>query len=90
MDRFPPCGKRKDFPPTVLAEFDYNVSNIAADSVIFPEIFYTGGVYDALGAVLGTEVRVKPTTGGYTAELRFTSPDDALALARRIGPRRVA
>jgi len=47
-------------------------------------------IADALGAVLGTEVRVKPTASGYSAELRFADPDEALALARRIGPRRVA
>jgi ParB family chromosome partitioning protein len=47
-------------------------------------------IADALGAVLGTEVRVKPTASGYSAELRFANPDEALALARRMGPRRVA
>ena len=47
-------------------------------------------ISDALGAVLGTEVRVKAGASGYTAELRFADPEEALALARRIGPRRVA
>src|SRR4051794_31413823 len=32
------------------------------------------GIADALGAVLGTEVRVKPAGTGYTAELRFADP----------------
>jgi hypothetical protein len=32
------------FPPTVLAEFDDKVTNVAADSPIFPTILYTGGV----------------------------------------------
>ena len=47
-------------------------------------------IADALGAVLGTEVVVRPAGTGYKAELRFEDPDEALALARRIGPRRVA
>jgi ParB family transcriptional regulator, chromosome partitioning protein len=47
-------------------------------------------IADALGAVLGTDVTVRPTTTGYRAELSFADPDEALDLARRIGPRRVA
>jgi len=47
-------------------------------------------IADALGAVLGTDITVKPTASGYRAELTFADPDEALALARRIGPRRVA
>lgn len=47
-------------------------------------------IADALGAVMGTEVRVHATAAGYRAELRFADPEEALALARRIGPRRVA
>jgi ParB family chromosome partitioning protein len=47
-------------------------------------------IADALGAVLGTEVTVRPAGTGYKVELRFADPDEALALARRIGPRRVA
>src|SRR3954454_1850794 len=47
-------------------------------------------IADALGAVMGTEVKVRPTAGGYRAELRFADPEEALALPRRIGPRRVA
>jgi ParB family chromosome partitioning protein len=47
-------------------------------------------IADALGAVMGTEVTVRPTAAGYRAELRFADPEQALALARRIGPRRVA
>ena len=39
----------------VLVEFDYQVSNVAADSRIFPSIFYTGGVVDGLGSVLGDQ-----------------------------------
>jgi ParB family transcriptional regulator, chromosome partitioning protein len=49
-----------------------------------------GVISDALGAVLGTEVRVRPSGTGYRVELRFADPEEALALARRIGPRRVA
>jgi ParB family chromosome partitioning protein len=47
-------------------------------------------ISDALGAVLGTEVRVRPGVSGYRVELSFADADEALALARRIGPRRVA
>jgi len=47
-------------------------------------------VSDALGAVLGTEVTVRPAGAGYRVELRFADAEEALALARRIGPRRVA
>jgi ParB family chromosome partitioning protein len=47
-------------------------------------------IADALRAVLGTDVTVRPTAGGYRAELSFTDPDEAIDLARRIGPRRVA
>jgi hypothetical protein len=43
------------FPSTQLAEFDYTVSNVAVASAIFPDILYTGGVYDGLGAVLGDQ-----------------------------------
>jgi ParB family transcriptional regulator, chromosome partitioning protein len=40
---------------------------------------------DALGAVLGADVRVKPGPGGaYRAELRFDSLDEALELAGRL------
>jgi ParB family chromosome partitioning protein len=47
-------------------------------------------IADALGAALGTEVRVRPGPGGYRAELTFADADEALTLARRITPRRVA
>jgi ParB family chromosome partitioning protein len=47
-------------------------------------------ISDALSAVLGTEVRVRAGASGYKAELSFADPEEALALARRIGPRRVA
>jgi ParB family chromosome partitioning protein len=47
-------------------------------------------ISDALGAVLGTVVRVRPGASGYKVELSFADPEEALALARRIGPRRVA
>jgi ParB family chromosome partitioning protein len=49
-----------------------------------------GAIADALGAVMGTEVKVRPTAAGYRAELSFDDVEEALALARRIGPRRVA
>jgi ParB family chromosome partitioning protein len=47
-------------------------------------------IADALGAVLGTDVSVRPAASGYRVELSFANPEEALALARRIGPRRVA
>ncbi len=43
-----------------------------------------GQIADALGAALGTEVRVKPRGTGYKVELAFESPDAALALAERV------
>ena len=48
-------------------------------------------ISDALGAVLGAEVRVRADRkGAYRAELRFDSLDEALALAQRLRPRAVA
>ncbi|MEO6497215.1 MAG: ParB/RepB/Spo0J family partition protein [Solirubrobacteraceae bacterium] len=47
-------------------------------------------ISDALGAVLGTEVRVRAVAKGYRVELSFADAEEALTLARRIGPRRVA
>src|SRR4051812_12994096 len=51
-----------------------------------------GRISDALGAALGTEVRVRPTASGtgYRAELDLASVDAALDLARRLRPRAVA
>jgi ParB family transcriptional regulator, chromosome partitioning protein len=47
-------------------------------------------IADALGAALGAEVEVKPTRdGGYRAEMRFATPDEALELARKLRPRAV-
>jgi ParB family chromosome partitioning protein len=40
---------------------------------------------DALGAALGTEVRVAPRGDGFKVTLGFESLDDALALAERLG-----
>jgi ParB family chromosome partitioning protein len=47
-------------------------------------------ISDALEAALGKDVQVRPIASGYRVELRFDDADDALALARRIGPRRAA
>jgi ParB family chromosome partitioning protein len=47
-------------------------------------------ISDALGAALGTDVRVRPRGTGYKVELAFDDPDEALALARRLRPRAVA
>jgi len=47
-------------------------------------------IADTLATLLGTEVKVRATTAGYRAELLFADAEEAVALARRIGPRRVA
>jgi len=47
-------------------------------------------ISEALAAVLGTEVRVRPRGTGYKVELAFEDVDEALALARRLRPRAVA
>jgi ParB family chromosome partitioning protein len=47
-------------------------------------------ISDAFGAVLGTEVRVKPRGAGYKVEISFDDAEEALALARRLRPRAVA
>jgi len=44
-------------------------------------------IADALGGALGIEVAVKPTAGGYRAELALGDLTDALELARRLRPR---
>jgi ParB family transcriptional regulator, chromosome partitioning protein len=44
----------------------------------------------ALGAALGTDVRVLPVGTGFKVELAFSSADEAVALARRLRPRAVA
>lgn len=43
-----------------------------------------GEIADALGAALGTEVRVRPRGTGYKVELSVASPEAAFALAGRI------
>jgi ParB family transcriptional regulator, chromosome partitioning protein len=48
-------------------------------------------IAEALGSVLGAEVRVKAKRkGGYRAELSFSTPEEAIELARRLRPRVVA
>jgi ParB family transcriptional regulator, chromosome partitioning protein len=42
-------------------------------------------IAEALGSVLETEVRVRAAGGGYRAELAFATPEEALALAERLG-----
>ena len=42
-------------------------------------------IADALGAALGADVRVRAIReGGYRAEIRFSSPEEALELAKRV------
>ena len=47
-------------------------------------------IADALGAALGAQVDVTPAAGGYRAALSFSSLEEALEFARRIGIRRAA
>jgi ParB family chromosome partitioning protein len=48
-------------------------------------------IAQALGEALGADVRVKAAReGGYRAELSFSTPEEAIELARRISPRPVA
>jgi ParB family transcriptional regulator, chromosome partitioning protein len=44
----------------------------------------------ALGAALGTDVRVRTSGTGFRVELAFESADEAVSLARRLRPRAVA
>ena len=45
-------------------------------------------ISEALGAAFGAEVQVRPTrNGGYSAQLSFEDPAEALELARRVGER---
>jgi ParB family chromosome partitioning protein len=43
-----------------------------------------GHIADALGAALGTDVKVRPRGTGYKVELSFTDFSEAIALARRV------
>jgi ParB family transcriptional regulator, chromosome partitioning protein len=47
-------------------------------------------ISQALSGALGAEVRVRAAAGGYRAELAFSTPEEAIELARRIRPRAVA
>jgi ParB family chromosome partitioning protein len=48
-------------------------------------------IAETLGSALGAEVRVRPTrAGGYSAELSFSTLQEAVELARRLRPRVVA
>lgn len=47
-------------------------------------------ISDALSAALACEVSVVPTSEGYRAQITFGSPEEALALARRLETRAVA
>ena len=44
-----------------------------------------GRIAEALGSALGAEVRVRVSGGCYRAELAFATPEEALALAERLG-----
>jgi ParB family transcriptional regulator, chromosome partitioning protein len=57
-----------------------------ASRVTHPDQEHVAGeIAQALGAALGADVRVKPARdGGYTAQLSFSTPVEALELARRI------
>jgi ParB family transcriptional regulator, chromosome partitioning protein len=47
-------------------------------------------VAEALGTLLGRDVRVRPRGDGYRIEVDFESPDDALQLVARLSSRRAA
>jgi hypothetical protein len=47
-------------------------------------------IAEALSEALGAELEVMPFAGGYRAQLRFASIDEALDLARRLRVRRAA
>ena len=47
-------------------------------------------ISQALSGALGADVKVRPSAGGYRAELSFASPEEAIELARRVRPRVVA
>jgi ParB family chromosome partitioning protein len=47
-------------------------------------------IAEALGAALGTDVRVRPRGTGYKVELAFDTVDDAVALAARVRASAVA
>ena len=57
-DHHAPAAAKASFPSAILSEFDYMVSNVAANSSIYPGVFYTGGVYAALGAIVGDQTLV--------------------------------
>jgi ParB family chromosome partitioning protein len=42
-------------------------------------------IADALGAALGVELKVRPGPRGYTVQIAFTTAEEALDLARRVG-----
>ncbi|MGN6371672.1 MAG: ParB/RepB/Spo0J family partition protein [Solirubrobacteraceae bacterium] len=44
-----------------------------------------GQISEALGSALGADVRVRASGSGYRAELTFATPEEALALAERLG-----
>jgi ParB family transcriptional regulator, chromosome partitioning protein len=51
----------------------------------------TREIAQALGEALGAEVLVRPARdGGYRAEMSFSTPEEALELAGRLGPRTAA
>lgn len=47
-------------------------------------------IAQALSGALGADVTVRPTKSGYRAVMEFSSPEEAVELARRIRPRAVA
>ena len=60
----------------------------AADSVHPDQEQAARDIAEALGSALGAEVRVRAEReGGYRAELSFSTPEEAIELARRLRPR---
>jgi ParB family transcriptional regulator, chromosome partitioning protein len=55
------------------------------------QVAATREIAEALEGALGAEVSVRPSPGGgYSAELSFATPQEAIELARRLRPRAVA
>jgi ParB family transcriptional regulator, chromosome partitioning protein len=63
----------------------------AGRAVVHPEQAHADEeIAAALGAALGTDIRVRTAGTGFKVELAFDSADEAIALARRLRPRAVA
>lgn len=69
----PTASDAKDSAPAPRAEADHPDRQAAIDQIA-----------DALGTALGADIKVRGAAHGYTAQLSFSSLDEALDLARRL------